>query len=210
MAKVKVPKSSIAMDMTPMVDMAFLLVTFFILTTKFRPDEPVKVVTPSSTSTAVIQEHGKITITVSNDNPGRIFFDLDNQNARRLLIQKMGETYGITFSKDEENAFVTSSSIGMPMGSLRGFLDLPPDERKKVLQPGIPVDTTQNLSNELGLWLINGRIAGSNPPILIKGDAQANYPAIKNVIRTLQDRKVLRFGLITSEETEPTVSQLKQ
>lgn len=210
MAKVKVPKSSIAMDMTPMVDMAFLLVTFFILTTKFRPDEPVQVATPSSTSTTAIQEKGKITITVSNDTPGRIFFDLDNQNARRSLIQKMGEAYGITFTKDEENAFVTGSSIGMPMGSMQAFLNLPPDERKEVRQPGIPVDTTQNLSNELGVWLINGRIAGGNPPILIKGDAQANYPAIKNVIKTLQDRKVLRFGLITSEEAEPTASQLKQ
>ena len=198
------------MDMTPMVDMAFLLVTFFILTTKFRPDEPVRVVTPTSTSTAPVQDQGKITITVSNDVPGRIFFDLDNQIARRLLIQKMGDSYGISFSKDEENAFVTGSSIGMPMASLKGFLDLPPDERKKVEEPGIPVDTTMNLSNELGMWLINGRIAGSNPPILIKGDAEANYPAIKHVIRTLQDRKVLRFGLITSEEAEPTASQLKQ
>src|ERR1044071_935583 len=111
MSKVKVPKSSISMDMTPMVDMAFLLVTFFILTTKFRPDEPVQVVTPSSTSTATPPEKGLAIITVSDD--GRIFFDLDNQNARRLLIQKMGDSYGITFSKDEENAFVTGASIGM-------------------------------------------------------------------------------------------------
>src|SRR6266513_3148665 len=116
MPRIKIPQKSPVLDMTPMVDMAFLLVTFFILTTKFRPDEPVRVVTPSSTSTAPVQDQGKITITVSNDNPGRIFFDLDNQNARRLLIQKMGDNYGITFSKDEENAFVTGSSIGMPMG----------------------------------------------------------------------------------------------
>src|SRR6185369_6056351 len=103
MSKVKVPKSSIAMDMTPMVDMAFLLVTFFILTTQFRPDEPVQVNTPSSTWTSTPPEHGKVTITIAPD--GRVFFDLDNQNYRKDLIGRMGDTYGIVFSQDEMNAF---------------------------------------------------------------------------------------------------------
>lgn len=208
MSKVKIPKSSIAMDMTPMVDMAFLLVTFFILTTKFRPDEPVQVTTPSSTSTTTIQEKGVLTITVAPDQ--RIFFDLDNQNSRKLLIQKMGETYGVTFTADEINAFATSSSIGMPMGGLQKFLDLSPEDRKKVSQPGIPVDTTQNLSNELSVWLKNGRVAGANPQILIKGDSKANYPAVKNVLKTLQGSKTLIFGLITSEEADPNTAPVKK
>lgn len=122
----------------------------------------------------------------------------------------MAETYGITFTVDQQNAFATGSSIGIPMGSMQGYLNLSAEDRKKVQQPGIPVDSTMNLSNELGVWLINARIAGSNPVILIKGDAQSNYSAVENVIKTLQNRKVLRFGLITSDEAMPTTTaQLK-
>jgi biopolymer transport protein ExbD len=120
MSKVKLPRTSASIDMTPMVDMAFLLVTFFILTTKFRPDEPVSVTTPSSTSTSPIPDKGIVTVTVVP--MAAYFFDLDNQNARKLLIQKMGETYGVNFSVDQQNAFATGSSIGMPMSSLQGYL----------------------------------------------------------------------------------------
>jgi biopolymer transport protein ExbD len=37
-----------SLDMTPMVDLAFLLVTFFMLTASFRMAEPVTVDPPSS------------------------------------------------------------------------------------------------------------------------------------------------------------------
>lgn len=207
MSKVKMPKTSVSIDMTPMVDMAFLLVTFFILTTSFRPDEPVQVVTPTSTSVSNPPEHGVVTITIAPD--GRIFFDLDNQNFRKALIDRMGESYGITFTQDERNAFSVSSSIGLPMSVVKGYLALSPEDRKKVFHPGIPVDTTLNLSNELGVWLNNARVAGQNPVILIKGDQGSGYPAVKNVFRTLEDRKVLKFGLITGDEAPPTMTQLK-
>lgn len=207
MSKVKMPRSSVFIDMTPMVDMAFLLVTFFILTTSFRPDEPVQVTTPSSTWTSTPPEHGKVTITIAPD--GRVFFDLDNQNYRKDLLQRMGDTYGITFTQDELNAFATGSSIGLPMSAMSGYLSLDPDDRGKVEQPGIPVDSTKNTTNELGVWLVNARLAGNNPVILIKGDQQANYPSVKYVFKTLQDRKVNKFGLITSEEAAPTAKQLK-
>ncbi len=195
------PKGNVSIDMTPMVDMAFLLVTFFILTTQFRPDEPVQVSTPSSTSVSTPPDHGKVIITIASD--GRLFFDLDNQNFRRSLIQKMGEDFNITFSPDEITAFATGSSTGVPMGGMKNYLSMSAEDRKKIEQPGIPVDTSQNLSNELGVWLVNARLAGNNPIILIKGDSKSNYPAVKNVFKTLADRKVSKFGLITADEAAP-------
>ena len=50
MPKVKLPRKSTNIDMTAMCDVAFLLLTFFMLATKFKPDEPVVVKTPSSIS----------------------------------------------------------------------------------------------------------------------------------------------------------------
>ena len=109
------PKGNVSIDMTPMVDMAFLLVTFFILTSVSNPPE-----------------HGKVIITIADD--GRLFFDLDNQNFRRSLIQKMGEDYNITFTVDEVTAFATGSSLGVPMGGMKNYLSMSPEERKKVEQ----------------------------------------------------------------------------
>jgi len=193
MSKVKIPKTSVSIDMTPMVDMAFLLVTFFILTTQFRPDEPVQVSTPSSTSTSNPPEHGKVIITIAPD--GRVFFDLDNQLFRSNLIQKMAESYGMTVNQDEINAFATGGSIGVPMKQMKDYLDTPASDRKDYVQTGIPVDTTEYLSNELSVWLVNARIAGNNPMILIKGDSKANYPNVKNVFTTLAKKKCSSFWI---------------
>jgi biopolymer transport protein ExbD len=65
------------MDMTPMVDVAFLLLTFFMLTTQFKPPEEVQIVLPTSHSAFKLPEADVMTVTLSKDN--KIFLGFDSQ-----------------------------------------------------------------------------------------------------------------------------------
>src|SRR5215831_356822 len=103
MPKVKIPRKSTTIDMTPMVDMAFLLVTFFMLTTQMRPEEPVTIKKPSSIADFRIPVQNIMTITVSSDK--RVFFDLSGKYFRQTLLQKMADQYNVTFTPDETATF---------------------------------------------------------------------------------------------------------
>lgn len=195
MGKVKTKRSSTSIDMTPMVDLAFLLVTFFMLTTKFAPEEPMAVDMPSSVSEIKLPDTDIMTISISKD--GIVFFNMDGKYNRESLLAKMGEKYGVQFTSQEAKSFSVMSSVGMPFGNLKEFLAMKPEERKLIRQPGIPCDS---LNNELADWIVLSRITNPKLRIAIKGDRDAAYPVVKNVISTLIDRNVNRFNLITNME----------
>jgi biopolymer transport protein ExbD len=84
MPKFKPKRMGVRIDMTPLVDVAFLLLTFFMLTTQFKPPEEVTVELPSSNSEFKLPESDVMTITLAKD--GRIFLGLDSQRLRRRLF----------------------------------------------------------------------------------------------------------------------------
>lgn len=200
MPKIKVPRKSTLIDMTAMCDVAFLLLTFFMLTTQFKSDESVIVDTPSSISEIKLPDTDILNITITRE--GKVFFNIDNKNfARERLLARITEKYPeLQFTAQEEKAFSLTGSVGVPLNQLKGYLDLDEIDRKMYDQPGIPVDSS---NNELGTWIMQGRLSNPNVRITIKGDQACPWPIVKKVMDTLQDKNVNKFNLITDLEADP-------
>lgn len=205
MSKHKLPRQSTHIDMTAMCDVAFLLLTFFMLATKFKPDEPVVVKTPSSISDIIMPENS-ILLTV--DPEGRVYFDYDNKKAKRLLIDEVSTSKGLNLTEEEKQSFVNGASFGLPFNQMKSYLSLAPMDQKAFKFPGIPIDSSYVAeTSELGYWVQAARFAGQNeghpPRICIKCDAATAYPRVKDVIKTLTKNNIDRFNLLTSLEAIP-------
>jgi biopolymer transport protein ExbD len=204
MPRVKVARKSTAIDMTAMCDVAFLLLTFFILTSKPRVEDPVPVDVPGSVKEILIPDDNVAVITVGQK---KAFFSVDGTDVRRQLLQQMGEKYGIQFTPTEYTRFAVLPVFGVPIANLKQYLELDADQRTEFQKKfnGIPRDS---ISGELFNWIREARIAAKalhskELRISIKGDSKEEYPTIKEVIAILQKQKVNKFSLITTLRAAP-------
>lgn len=193
---IKMKKKSTSTDMTAMCDVAFLLLTFFILTATAKVPEVMPVDTPASTVQTKLPEKDLATLTVGN---GKVFFDVKGKDVRIRTLELMGDKYGVKFSEEDQNKFAIMESFGVPVQSLKQILDMKPSDRKNVQQPGIPKDS---LDNQLAEWVQNARLANielhdKELELAIKGDAKEEYPIIRKVMDILQDQKINNFSLVT-------------
>ncbi|MCX8113049.1 MAG: biopolymer transporter ExbD [Bacteroidia bacterium] len=199
MAKFKAKKQNIAIDMTPMVDLAFLLITFFMLTVKFRAPEAIEVDLPSSIADTPLPAQDILTISVSAD--GRIFFGVDSKHTRLAILEKIKDRYGYQFTDKEKQIFSVLAEVGVPFEQLKSYLSLSDMERKAMdKRVSIPVDSS---NNQLKQWILFARYSNPKIRIAIRADEKAPYPVIARIIETLKDQKVHRFNLISTLEAQP-------
>jgi biopolymer transport protein ExbD len=198
MAKIKMKKKSTSTDMTAMCDVAFLLLTFFILTATAKVPEALPVDMPSSVAQTKLPDTDLAIITIGK---GKVFFDIKGREVRKRTLEGMGAKYGIEFSEDDKTKFALMDDFGVPITGLKQIIDMKAADRTKANQPGIPLDS---LDNQLKDWLLISRRAtidldDKELQIAIKGDAKEEYPKIKKIMDILQDQKINSFNLVTGK-----------
>lgn len=199
MPKIKLATKSPRIDMTPMVDLFTLLLTFFILTATFRPQEAAPVDTPFSVSEKPMMDANVMTVIISKDD--RVFFNVDNGpdtilKFRPKILTEMGKRYNIEFTPDELRKFEKSgTSFGVSIQDMKAFLAAKNSDERIALEKGIPIDSADN---QLALWILFTRQVNPAVQTMIKGDADSDFPVIRKVLDILQDKNVNRFNLITN------------
>lgn len=196
MAKIAIKKNPGSTDMTAMCDVAFLLLTFFVMTSTAKIPEALPVDTPASTVQTKLPETDLATLTVGK---GKVFFDLKGKEVRTKTLELMAEQYGVTFTDQDKVIFSRMDDFGVPILNLKQIIEMKASDRSKAGQPGIPTDS---LNNQLKDWVRNARLANieindKELQIAIKGDAKEEYPAIRKVMDILQDQKINSFSLVT-------------
>ena len=187
--------------MNPMVDMAFLLVSFFMMTTTFKADLPAEISIPFSKAQLKLPDKNICTITI--DAEGRVFIGLDNKFDRKQMLQYVAQQNAINLSSDQAELFSLLSSSGVPLEEISHFLTLEGDERKAYYQSGIPISKE---NNQLRNWLIGSRLSNPNLRFAVNGDGDASVAIVKRVFDILQDINITRFNLVTDTEIDASES----
>ena len=196
MAKIAIKKNPGSTDMTAMCDVAFLLLTFFVMTSTAKIPEALVVDTPVSTVQTKLPEADLATLTVGK---GKVFFDLKGREVRLRTLELMSEKYSVDFTDEDKKIFSMMDDFGVPILNLKQIIEMKAGDRSKAGQSGIPTDS---LDNQLKDWIFNARKANievndKELQVAIKGDAKEEYPAIRKVMDILQEQKINSFSLVT-------------
>jgi len=208
MGRGKIKHRSTSIDMTAMCDVAFLLLSFFILTAKFKSADAVQITTPHSVSNKPADASSDAFI-VEIDKSGIVYIELSDSGIRSKVIDAMAQIKAVQMPAELKHLFVTAPLVGTPFANLSEYLQMPADQQKKFVLPGIPVDST---GGELRDWVAAGLSAYNNDTkaihFIIKGDNAAKYPVIDDVLRAFKKNEVYKYRLLTVPSGVPVGSEL--
>ncbi len=205
MARPKIARKSTAIDMTAMCDVAFLLLSFFILTAKPKESSAVNLATPSSVSSRKAPD--KDVVEISLDKDGKVFFATGDNAAdkekKQAIISGLNQTDNLGLTSGEIASLVRQPIIGVPISQLKQQANLPDSKITNALLPGIPVLDSTN--NQMLKWMrgVADAYQGIHVNILMKGDNLAKYPSFKNVLTAFKKNDLMHFLMVTNAVNVP-------
>jgi len=172
---------SIRLDMTPMVDIAFLLLIFYMVTTQFKPPEKKKVELPASHSQIELPKRNVFMVTVPPEDS--VFIDYV---AKRKVTLEDGTVTERTFRNVVSIPFDQVETVGpavqnMRAEEMRNVMDLYPGEANKKAREAARGDVLSSL-------------------VVVKGDRNAPYGIMEKLMNSLRDESITSFQIITELE----------
>ncbi len=210
MARPKIPRKSTSVDMTAMCDVAFLLLSFFILTTKFKPSEAVPINPPNSVASKVAPENDIVMISLNKDE--KVFLSTGDskldKDTKEQILNSLNSSKGLGLTPDEIQKLKRAPFLGAPLAQLKQQAMLSTDQMTAENLPGIPCKDSAN--NQLIDWMraVNDAYQGRKANILLKGDNVAKYPSFKNIITAFKKNDFLKFQMVTNPESVPEGTDL--
>jgi len=204
MGRAKIKRGSTNIDMTAMCDVAFLLLSYFILIAEFKPAEAIEVNPPSSVASKAAPQTDAFLVSISPE--GQVFVQL-SEEMKGDVIEEISTARNLNFSAEDKSLFKQSLFIGTPLSQLPQFVRIKPENLHSVKLTGIPIDST---NNELEAW-INAALnvyKGKKINWLIKGDNNSKYLVFRDVINSFKKNEVFKYQLVTNAEDIPAESEL--
>lgn len=206
MGRAKIKRGSTNIDMTAMCDVAFLLLSFFILTTKFKPAEAVEVTPPSSVASKAAPQTDAFLVSINKE--GQIFIQMSDE-MKGDVIDELSTLRQLNLTAEDKKYFKQSLFVGTPLNQLAQFIRVKPEDLHNVKLTGVPADSS---NNELQGW-INAAVnayKGRKINFLIKGDNNSKYAAFRDVINSFKKNEVFKYQLVTNPEGIPPGSELEK
>jgi len=174
---------NIVLDMTPMVDIAFLLLIFYMATTQFKPPEKKEVNLPASGSQIELPTRNVFLITVPPEDS--IFIDFVT---KRKVTQEDGsvveKSYRTVTAIPFEQVETTGPAVqNMRAVELRNVNDLYPGAENENARTAAKKDVITSL-------------------VVVKGDKDVDYGIMEKLFNSLRDESINSFQVITELEQD--------
>jgi biopolymer transport protein ExbD len=215
MPKMKVPRKSTTIDMTAMCDVAFLLLSFFIFTAKFKKSEEIPITIPFSVHSDSVLSKNKLGIYVEVPRSGKVLMSFDNDTIAGKVINYLSKYKGLNLTEENVLAFRKRTAFGMDLADAKRYLETVETPNAQKEQDGIPVMDSAN--SQLQSWIeayqsvYMDSLQKNNDldrEVFIKADKAAPFEVVEKVMDIFAGNGLDRFKLVTAPKDVPLGTML--